>query len=390
MKNKMTSNWNKTRNLKTNQSESYNRKFRYAVVGLGYIAQSAILPSFRNISERCSLEALISDDHEKLKSLGKRYGVKNLYDYDHYEECLERGIVDAVYLSVPNSLHHEFAIRAANCGVNVLCEKPMAITPMECIEMINACKNNNVKLMIAYRLHFESANIEIISAVRSGVIGEPVYFSSVFSMQVKKDDIRTSYDLGGGTLFDIGIYCINAARNIFGKEPRRVSGVISHPNDKRFTEVDGLSSAILEFDYGKIATFVASFAASDRSRLEIVGAKGSIELENAFDHSNDKKYTLTINGKSETRKFKKNDQFAPELLRFAEQAQKRGLAEPSGYEGLADVRTIQAIYKSASTGRAIDMAPYEKNTRPKKEDVLKFPIVRKDIPLINAHVPFKE
>ena len=130
---------------------------RYAVVGLGHIAQVAVLPAFRHAQRNSRLVALVSDDAAKRRKVGKKYRVERTYSYDDYEACLEG--VDAVYIALPNSLHAEYTVRAARAGVHVLCEKPMAVTAAECEAMIDACGEQRVKLMIAYRLHFEEVTL---------------------------------------------------------------------------------------------------------------------------------------------------------------------------------------------------------------------------------------
>src|SRR5688500_10039610 len=175
---------------------------RYAVVGLGHIAQVAVLPAFAHATRNSRLTALVSDDPAKLKTLAKRYRVPHTFSYDDYEACLEE--VDAVYIALPNSLHAEYTIRAAKAGVHVLCEKPMAVTESECRRMVDACRRNRVKLMIAYRLHFEEINLKAVDLVRRGRIGEPKFINSSFAMTVRANEIRTKKDMGGGTLYDIG------------------------------------------------------------------------------------------------------------------------------------------------------------------------------------------
>src|SRR5207302_10698411 len=135
-------------------------RVRYAVVGLGHIAQIAVLPSFRHAIENSELRALISSDPTKLRKLARKYGVSRTCTYEQYDEFLQSGEVDAVYIALPNHLHCEYAVRAAEAGVHVLCEKPMAVTEEECQKMITAAASSDVRLMIAYRLHFEAANLK--------------------------------------------------------------------------------------------------------------------------------------------------------------------------------------------------------------------------------------
>src|SRR5688500_10020026 len=149
---------------------------RYAVVGMGHIAQVAVLPAFAHAKRNSRLVALVSDDRAKRRTLASRYGVESTFSYEDYDACLEQ--VDAVYIALPNSLHAEYAVRAARAGVHVLCEKPLAVTAAECQRMIAACRRHGVKLMTAYRLHFEAINLQVVDLVRRGRIGEPKFFNS--------------------------------------------------------------------------------------------------------------------------------------------------------------------------------------------------------------------
>ncbi len=133
---------------------------RYAVIGLGHIAQAAVLPAFRHAERNSALTALVSGEEKKLQQLGRRYRGQRLCGYDDVDELFASGDIDAVYIALPNDMHKEYAMRAARAGLHVLCEKPMAVTARECEAMIRATREAKVKLMVAYRLHFERANLE--------------------------------------------------------------------------------------------------------------------------------------------------------------------------------------------------------------------------------------
>jgi predicted dehydrogenase len=173
---------------------------RYAVFGLGHIAQAAVLPAFAHAKRNSRLVALVSDDSTKRKTLARKYRLEAAFTYDDYEQCLAQ--VDAVYLALPNSMHAEYTIRAARAGVHVLCEKPMAVTAAECERMIEACRDAQVKLMIAYRLHFEQLNLEAIDLVRRGRIGEPKFFNR--QKRAKPSASRPSSILPLGPMRDSG------------------------------------------------------------------------------------------------------------------------------------------------------------------------------------------
>ena len=328
---------------------------RYAVVGLGHIAQVAMLPAFAHATRNSRLTALVSDDRTKLRTLSKKYRIDGTYAYDEYDSCLDQ--VDAVYIALPNSLHADYTVRAAEAGVHVLCEKPMAVTADECQRMIDACRANGVKLMIAYRLHFEEINLKAIDLVRRGRIGEPKFFNSSFAMTVRPNDIRTRKDLGGGTLYDIGIYCINAARYLFRAEPTEVMALSVNSGVARLDEIDESTGALLRFEGERVAAFVTSFNSADVGSYRIVGTRGHLRVDPAYEYAEGLAYELTINGKVTRKRIGKRDQFAAELLYFSDCIRRNRQPEPSGEEGLRDVRIIQALYQSARTGKAVTMRP---------------------------------
>ncbi len=171
----------------------------------------------RHARRNSELVAVVSGDRTKRREMAKRYRLDGTFTYDEFDECLK--VVDAVYIALPNSMHAEYTVRAARAGVHVLCEKPMAVTVDECRQMITACRKADTKLMIAYRLHFETLNLSAIELAKRGDLGDLKYLNSSFSMMVRQGDIRTKKAYGGGTLYDIGVYCINAARNLFRAEP---------------------------------------------------------------------------------------------------------------------------------------------------------------------------
>jgi glucose-fructose oxidoreductase len=360
---------------------------RYAVVGLGHIAQVAVLPAFAH-AENSQLAALVSDDPEKLEKLGRKYKVKARFSYDQFDECLRSGAIDAVYITLPNHLHREYGERAMRAGVHVLCEKPMAVTEEDCRSMIRVAEEHDVKLMVAYRLHFEESNLKAIDLVQSNKLGDPRLFDSVFTMTVKEGDIRLNpRELGGGTLYDIGIYCINAVRNIFGAEPMEVMAFSANSGDRRFLECEETTSAILRFP-GKerLASFTCSFGAADVSMYRVVGTKGDLVMEPAYEYAGELTQKTTIDGRGRERTFAKRDQFAPELLHFSECIQTGATPEPSGYEGLADVRVIRALYRSADTGQPVTLEPFDKHDRASLDQEIRRPPVRKP-ELVNTEAP---
>lgn len=341
-------------------------KIRYAVVGLGYIAQVAVLPAFKNARRNTKLVALVSGDKEKLKRLGEKYNVDKRYLYSEFEACLKRGEVDAVYITTPNFYHRNIMETAAKYGVHVLCEKPMAVTAEDCHSMINQAERNNIQLMIAYRLHFEAANLEAIKIAQSKNIGDLRVFNSVFTMQVKdQGNIRLEEaDKGGGPLYDIGIYCINAARYLFRAEPTEVFAMVSNSKESRFRKIDETVSCTMKFPEGKIASFTISFGAFSAADYDLIGTKGRIRLEKGYEYSTTMNLKTYVDKKILTKKYPKRDQFAPELIYFSDCIQKKKKPEPSGEEGLADLKIIEALLLSIDLGAPITLDEINKRNRP--------------------------
>lgn len=354
--------------------QSQGESIRYAVIGLGHISQVAVLPAFDN-AENSELCALVSHDDEKLEKLGEKYGIDELYHYDDLEDLLDKDVVDAVYIALPNHLHHEYTLRAAKKGVHVLCEKPLAVTSEECREMIQVCDDNDVHLMTAYRLHFEAANLKALDLARQGKLGDLRYFNSSFSQNVTEGDIRLfPLEKGGGTLYDMGIYCINAARYLFGDEPIEVMALTeSAEGDERFTDCDEMTGALLRFPNNRIATFISSFGAAATSTYRLVGTEGEISLDQAYKYATQISYELKIGDDVRGETFEKRDQFGPELIYFSECIKEDRRPEPDGYEGLADVQIIEALYESARTGTPLSVDIVTPPDRPEPDQVITRP-----------------
>jgi predicted dehydrogenase len=357
------------------------KPIRYAVVGLGHIAQVAVLPAFRHAARNSRLAALVSDDARKRRELSRKYRVSGTFSYEQFDACLRE--VDAVYIALPNSLHAEYAVRAARAGVHVLCEKPMAVTVEQCEAIIDACSEYHVKLMIAYRLHFEAINLAVIDLVRKGRIGAVKFFNSSFSMTVREGNIRTRRGMGGGSLYDIGVYCINAARQIFRAEPTEVFAISVNSGARRVAEVDESTGALLRFDGERVASFVTSFNAADVGWYQVVGTKGDIFVKPAFEYAEGLGYELTIDGKTTRKTLGKRDQFAAELLYFSDCIQKNRAPEPSAEDGMQDVRIVQALLESAETGKTVPIPPFQKRRRPTSRQQITRPAV-KEPELVNA------
>jgi predicted dehydrogenase len=349
--------------LKGQGNKQKQKKIRYAVVGLGHLAQVAVLPAFAR-TRNSELAALITGDPVKQKQLSRKYKIKTVGTYEQYEECLRD--VDAVYIVLPNHLHKEFAVRALNAGIHVLCEKPLAVTEEECKVMIEAAEKNRRKLMVAYRLHFEKANLDAIETGVKGRLGELRFFTSEFAQQVAEGNVRVTESVsnGGGPVYDMGVYCINAARYLFREEPIEILAVGGSRNDPRFEKVEEMTAVTMKFPGDRLATFTASFGAADIGRYTLVGTKGVLTADPGYEYAGALKLKIDIGKKSTKRNYPKRDQFAAEISYFSDCILEGKDPEPSGEEGLADVRVVEAIYRSVQAGKPVMLSPFERKERP--------------------------
>jgi predicted dehydrogenase len=327
------------------------RKIRYAVVGLGRVSQTGVLPAFEQ-TENAELCALVSRDEAKRNRLAKRYGLDVTGSHEELEQVLAESRADAVYITTPTALHRPQTERAARAGVHVLCEKPMAQTVPDCEAMIAACQTAGVKLMIAYRLHFDEASLDAITIARGGQLGVPRIFMSLLTAPVQDSDDRTREQFAGGAAHDLGIDPINTARHLFGAEPVGVFST-SARGERSLHDVDTTTSATLVFDDDRVAQFCVSLAASSGSSYRLIGDKGDLRLEPAYAHDLPLRHMLTIGHNSVERRFVQRDQFAATLRAFSRAILENADVGPTGDEGLADVRVIEALLESHQTGRLV-------------------------------------
>ena len=328
---------------------------------------------------------MVSGDREKLNTLARKYKVRG-YSYEQYADCLNSGLIDAVYIALPNYMHGEYTEAAARAGIHVLCEKPMAMDEAECESMIAAAQTAKIKLMVAYRLHFERGNLQAVEWVNSGKIGEPKIFSSVFSQVVKAGNSRLS-GVNGGPPYDMGIYCINAARYLFRSEPLEVMGWNFGGDPERLREVPATTTAVMRFPEEHVATFSCSFDVSDRSAYEVIGTKGTVKVDPAYEMASALKGGLTVGSRTSKRTFAKRDQFAPELEYFSDCILNDIELESSGREGLADVRVIRAIVESAENNRPVSVKKTEVNARPTLQQEIAKPAINNPPSMVRAEPP---
>jgi len=339
------------------------RKVRYGIVGLGDIAQEALMPGVKH-SDNSEITALVSGDPEKLDKLGHAYGVEHRYGYDQFATLLASGEIDAIYLATPNWRHAEFAVPALEAGIHVLCEKPLDVSAAKAREIMAAAERGGAKLMTAYRLHFEPATLDAIRRIRAGDLGELIAFTACFTQMVDPANHRATNGIQAGPLFDMGAYPINAIRYLFGAEPVEVVSAIGvrHP-DSGFGDLDDTIAVTLRLPGDRLAQFTVGYYANSVDSLIVAGTKGSIQLDPAFGFGQGLEHHRQIGETKSHETYKETDQFGGELRYFSDCILNDRAPEPDGEEGLADLLVIEAIVKAMESGGAVPIERLDRTRR---------------------------
>jgi glucose-fructose oxidoreductase len=334
------------------------RKMGYAIVGLGTYGKDVIIPRFADC-EHSRLAAVVSGDAAKARAVADAHGLpaRSVYSYADFDRIRDDPDVDIVYVCLPNSMHADYTVRAFRAGKHVLCEKPMAISVAECERMIAAGRAANRRLMIGYRSHFEPTNLEARRLVRSGAAGTVRYVRSEHGFVMRDPSVwRLKRALsGGGSLMDIGIYALQAARYMTGEEPVSVSATErTDRSDPRFREVEDQIAWEMTFPSGAIAGCHSMYSAN-QNRIFLAGSKGRIELEPATRYEGNRMWTGRDGRETPVAPppGPGRNQFAGQLDHMADCVATGREPIVSGEEGLRDMRIIEAIYRSAREGRTV-------------------------------------
>ena len=339
------------------------KKVRYAIVGLGDISQASMMPGVAHTGNS-EIAALVTDDAEKARELGKMYGVDATYRYDQFDELLASGLIDAVYLGTPNWRHAEFAIPALKAGIQVLSEKPLEISVEKADAIRDAERASSAKLMTAYRLHFEPSTLDAIRRIRAGELGELVAFTSCFTQKVDPANHRVKNGVTAGPLFDMAPYPINATRYLFGAEPVEiVSAIATRHADSGFPDLDDTFAVTLRFPGDRLAQFTVSYYANNVDSLTISGTKGSIHMDPAYGFGDAMEQRVTIGEDKSHESFKPTDQFGGEMRYFSDCILEDRDPEPDAEEGLADLRVIEGVLEALKTGGRVTLPPFVRSRR---------------------------
>jgi predicted dehydrogenase len=338
-------------------------KIRYAIVGVGDIAQEDMMPGVDHTGNS-KMTALITSDSNKAAELGAKYDVQT-FNYEQFDAALRSGAFDAIYLATPNWRHAEFIVPALKAGIHVLSEKPLEVSTEKCKEILEAEKSSNAKLMVAYRLHFEPATLDSIDVVRSGELGHVHLFASTFTQSVDPANHRVHSGELAGPVLDMGPYPVNAARYIFGEEPTEVVSAVGtkHPESGFDQDFFDTVAVTLRFPGERLAQFNLSYFGNPANSFMAIGEKGSVELDPCYTFGKGLEQTISIGEKKSTKSFKNTDHFGGEMKYFSDCILNGADPEPDGAEGFADVRVLEAIVEALKTGGPVKLEPFTRSKR---------------------------
>ena len=324
-----------------------------ALVGLGYYSSGLLAPALQ-LTKHCYLAGIVTGSPNKVPKWQKQYGIKdkNVYNYENMHKIADNDEIDVIYIVVPTALHMKYSLIAANAGKHVWCEKPMAMTVNECQSIIDACNKNKVKLSIGYRMQHEPNTQTIMEYAMSKPFGEitEIKASSCYSGGGGAG-WRFKKDMGGGALYDMGVYSINALRYASGEEPLRVISAKQYADRPAlFKEVDETTEFELEFPGGFKAIGLTSVGKPDNG-LEVTCEQGSYYLSPMQAYSGVQGKTssgILLNKPIENQQTRQMDDNALAIM------QNKAVMVP-GKEGLRDIKILEAIIKSAEISKPVKL-----------------------------------
>jgi predicted dehydrogenase len=332
-------------------------KLGFAVVGLGKLSLTQIIPGFHN-AKGARLAAVVSGHPDKARKVAAENGLPAdaIYSYDDYDRIAHDPRIQVVYIVLPNSMHAEYTIRALKAGKHVLCEKPMATSLADCEAMIAAAKAADRRLMIAYRCHYEPKNLEAMRQIRGGRLGKPRLVVTDMGRQADPSDPSDAWRLdgkmsGGGALADMGIYGVNASRYLLDEEPVEVRAwAHTDPSDPRFKETPQTIAWQFRFPSGAIANGSTSFSYAPTMAFRVYGDSGKLTADPGAFYGGNK---LSVGPMADTTpNIREIDQFAREMDWMADVVRGKAPLVSTGEEGLQDMRLMKAIMDSAAKNGA--------------------------------------
>ncbi len=333
------------------------KKLGVALVGLGNYSTHQLAPALLH-TQHCKLTAIVTGTPEKAAKWSTQYNIpqKNIYNYQNFDQIINNPDIDIVYVVLPNAMHAEYTIRAAQAGKHVICEKPMAMNVQECKAMIEACQKNKVKLSIGYRLYFEPHHLEMRRLGTQKIYGSIKMVESSLGFSMADPNVwRLNKALGGGgAIMDLGVYCIQGARRTIGELPGSVSAQGFVLDKTIFKEIYEGMTFQMNFPGGAICNSTTTYS-SYIDRLHATTGYRWYTLQPSYnatgakgEYNNEKTQPFVF----KTKAYQQIDQ----LDDFVECIRTNRTSAASGEEGWIDLKIIEAIKQSADTGRKIDLS----------------------------------
>ncbi len=322
------------------------KKLSWGVISTAKIGKRAVNPAIQ-ASSNGELLAVASRDEARAKAFAEEAGIPT--SYGSYDALLEDPAIHAIYNPLPNSLHKEWTIKAAEKGKHILCEKPMALDAAECAEMEAAAKANGVKLMEAFMYRFHPRTEQVLEMVRDGAIGDLKGIRSSFTFKLDRPkDIRWDLELGGGALMDLGCYCVNVSRTVVGKEPVEVRAMANF----RDGGVDQQMAGTLRFDDGMLAHFDCALTMDRTEVYHIMGTDGHIRVLDAFVPGTDAVVIEKFDAEDNMTPMDVagGDEYRIMVEHFADAVLNDGPLRNTPEEASLNMKVIEALYESARKG----------------------------------------
>ena len=329
-------------------------KIRWGILSTAKIGTQKVIPAIQK-AENCEVTAICSRNMETAQKAALELGIAKTYG--NYEDLLADQDIDAIYNPLPNHLHVSWTIKALEAGKHVLCEKPIGLDTTEAIHLkAEAAKYPHLKVMEAFMYRFHPQWVKVKQLVDEGVIGELKTVQSFFSyFNADPQNIRNQADIGGGALMDIGCYCIQFPRFLFGIEPKRVVGLIDRDPEMK---TDRITSAILDFGSGSSSSFTCSTQMQPFQRTQVVGTKGLIEIEIPVNAPPNEatKVTVIIGGDSSEILFGPTDQYTLQAEAFANAVINNAPVPASLDYAIGNMKVIDAIFESAEKMEWVELS----------------------------------
>jgi predicted dehydrogenase len=328
---------------------------RVAICGLG--SYGTRVAEAMQTCKKAKLVGVISGTPSKVKAWQTKYGIpeKNCYNYENFDKIKDNPDIDAVYVITPNALHHDQVIRVAKAGKHAISEKPMALNAKEGQEMVDACKQAKVKLLVGYRMHFEPHTLEVIRMRKAGEFGKILFFQGLTGFSIgDPTQWRLNKQLaGGGSLMDIGIYSINGSRYMVGEDPIWVTAQETKTNHEKFKEgVDETIQFQLGFPSGAVASCLSTYNMNNLDRFFLNGSSGFAEMQPSTGYGPIKGRTNKgeLNQPIVTHQTVQMEEMSDILLQGAQP-----VVPVDGEEAVKDLKIIDGIYESIRTGKKVDL-----------------------------------